>query len=122
LIVMNDLETINAATLLAHPDLRPLISTRIDELAEYGVDSIHELVNIIVIEPWDTIQAIDEELGFDVLDRPVDVIECHPHWYELTYVLGDDGFGIVMFIPVEGVTPPLLDRCRQLRQDATVEF
>jgi hypothetical protein len=119
---MNDLATIQAATVLAHPDLRPLISTRIDELAEYGVDGIHELVNIIVIEPWDTLQAIDEKLGLDVLDRPVDVIERHPNWYELTYVLGDDGFGIVMFIPIDGVNHPLLDRCRQLSQDTAVEF
>lgn len=119
---MNDLATIHAATVLAHPDLQPLISTRIDELAEFGVDSIHELVNIIVIEPEDTIQAIDEELGFDVLDRSTDVIECHPNWYELTYVLGDDGFGIVLYVPLEGVCPPLIDRCRQLSQDTIVEF
>ncbi len=122
MIVMNDLATIHAATVLAHPDLQPLISTRIDELAEYGVDSIHELVNIVVIEPQDTLGAIDEELGFDVLERPVDVIECHPHWYELTYVLGDDGFGIVIYVPLEGVSPPLLQRCQQLGQTATVEF
>ena len=29
---------------------------------------------------------------------------CHPgkarrHWYEVVYVLGDDGFGIVIFVP-----------------------
>ena len=29
---------------------------------------------------------------------------CHPgkahrHWYEMVYVLGDDGFGIVIFVP-----------------------
>lgn len=122
MIVMNDLATIHAAAVLAHPDLRPLISSRIEELSEYGVDSIHELVNFVVIETGDTIAAIDAEVGFSILDRPVDVIECHARWYELTYVLSDDGFGIVMFIPLEGTSPALLSRCHQLSQTATVEF
>lgn len=119
---MNDLATIQAATVLAHPDLQPLISNRIEELAEYGVDSIHELVNIIIVEPGDTLQAVNDELGIDVMDRPVDVIECHSNWYGLTYVLGDDGFGLIVFIPIEDVDPQLLSLCLRLSQAAAVEF
>ena len=28
-----------------------------------------------------------------------EVIEEHKFWYEVVYVLGDDGFGIVIFVP-----------------------
>ena len=28
-----------------------------------------------------------------------EVIEAHSYWYEAVYVLGDDGFGIVIFVP-----------------------
>lgn len=83
-----------------HPDptLRKLLSRRIEELTEYTED-LAELIHINILEPSDTLTSVDVQLGFSLWDRPIDVIESHPGWYELTIVLADSGFGNVLYIP-----------------------
>jgi hypothetical protein len=94
------------------PDLSALVAKRFQELAEYDDYDLGDLVNIFVIEPGDPLTAIDAELGFTLVDRPIDVIENHPCWYELTIVLSDDGFGFVLYVPKQpGVEPDLLAMC-----------
>jgi hypothetical protein len=43
--------------------------------------------------------TVDVQLGFSLGERPIDVIESHPGWYEITIVLSDDGFGVVLYVP-----------------------
>jgi hypothetical protein len=81
------------------PELLKLIGKRIDELSEYIANDLGELINIFVIEPNDTLIAVQAQLGFELLDRPLDAAENHSCWYELTFVLSDDGFGAVVFVP-----------------------
>jgi len=76
-----------------------LIAQRLEELSEYDDCDLSSLINIAVVEPGDTLPQIETELGFSPAQRPVDVIESHPSWYELTYVLADDGFGVVLYVP-----------------------
>jgi len=111
--VMRDSASIRGSvTALSDSTLTHLIARRIDELAEYG-EELAELVNIIVIDPGDELSTIDAELGFPLLDRPLDVMEAHPGWFELTLVLGDDGFGVVVYVPVHpGVDARLIEHCR----------
>jgi hypothetical protein len=46
------------------------------------------------------------------MQRSFDVIEIHPGWYELTIVLSDSGFGIVLYVPKYPYTDPrLLEIC-----------
>lgn len=111
LIALTQQAQIHEAATSGDPELQTLISNRIDELAEFG--PIDELAHFLIVEHQDDLDAIDAHLGFSVLERPVDVIERHAHWFELTYVLRDDGFGVVLFVPMEGASPPLLDLCRQ---------
>jgi hypothetical protein len=87
-------------TALQHPDptLRKLISRRIEELSDY-TDDLAELIHILILEPSDTLTFGDVQLGFSLGDRPIDVIESHPGWYEFTIVLSDDGFGVVLYVP-----------------------
>ena len=111
MIALTQQAQIHAAATSGDPELQTLISNRIDELAEFG--PIDELAHFLIVEPQDDLDAIDAHLGFSVLERPVDVIERHARWFELTYVLRDDGFGVVVFVPMEGSSKPLLDLCRQ---------
>lgn len=92
-----------------HPDpnLRTLISSRIEELSDYTED-LANLIHIYILEPSDTLTTVDVQLGFSLAERSIDVIEGHPGWYELTIVLSDDGFGVVLYVPIGIDTDPQL--------------
>jgi hypothetical protein len=94
------------------PAVAPFISKRIEELSEYADYDLAELVHIIVVETGDTLAELDAVLGFAVEDRAVDAIDSHPGCYEVAFVLGQDGFGLVLYVPKRlGIDPRLLDLC-----------
>ncbi|MDR7097621.1 hypothetical protein [Hydrogenophaga laconesensis] len=97
----------------AEPSLSVLITRLIADLDDEGCD-LTEMVRIVVVEPGDALETIDAELGFPLLERPLDVIETHDGWIELTMVLSDDGSGIVVYVPVRpGVDARLLAHCQE---------
>ncbi len=109
--VMRDSASIRGS--VSDPTLSPLIARLIEDLADYDRE-LEEMVQVVVIDPGDEMTTIDAALGFPLLDRPLDVIEAHPGWFELTYVLSDDGFGVVVYVPVRpGVDPRLIEHCRE---------
>jgi len=88
-----------------------LLALRIEGLSDYE-ESLSELIHILVIEPSDALTDVDAELGFSLSDRPWDVVESHPGWYEITVVVSDDGFGWVIYVPKHANTDAaLLERC-----------
>ena len=99
---MHPLQTHAAIHHQAHhhpdPNLRKLIAQRIDELTDYTED-LADLIHILILEPSDTLTSVDVQLGFSLCERPIDAIESHPGWHELTWVLSDDGFGVVLYVP-----------------------
>lgn len=114
------------AFLVSDPDaeLAGLINARVDELAEY-TDELGELATFIVIQAGDAIEAIDAALVFGILSNRFDRIPFgapgftpswdglaeHTDWFELTYVLSDDGFGIEVYVPKADAPPELLAMC-----------
>lgn len=102
----------------SHPDpeLRSILSVRLLELGEYGMDDIGELAHFIVMEEGDHITDLEAHLGFPVLSDPPawEVIESYLNWYALVYVLRQDGFGVETFIP-KGLTsaPDLMGICKE---------
>ncbi|WP_428145743.1 hypothetical protein [Delftia acidovorans] len=93
-------------------ELGELIGLRIEELAEYEVDDLSSLVTILVLEPGDALTTVGAQLGFSLLDRDCDVAESHQDWFELTLVLGDDGFGVVIYVPKHtDLDPQLMAYC-----------
>lgn len=89
-------------------ELGELIGLRIEELAEYEVNDLSSLIKILVLEPSDALTNVDAELGFSILDRPCDVAESHQDWFELTLVISDDGFGVIVYVPKHANLDPLL--------------
>lgn len=97
------------------PAVAPFIAKRIEELSEYADYDLAELVHIFVVQPGDTLVDLDAALGFPVEDRAVDAIDSHPSCWELTYVLADDGFGYVVYVPKSAdIDPRLLEVCASL--------
>ena len=81
--------------------LRELIARRILDLADYSDYELENLLNIITIEPSDAIA----DLGFLLGDRLPELVEYHTAWVELTYIISDDGFGWVVYVPVDRACP-----------------
>lgn len=86
-----------------------------------------DLVPILVIEPGDTEENIIREIGFSPLVNRVDgerfpspeftpnweYICNHGDWFEQVYVTGDDGSGVMIFVPDDDrIDLALLTLCR----------
>lgn len=94
------------------PTLVELIVAHIQILTEYEGYDWSELVRFVVVERNDTVSSLEGALGFPVMANRFDgcrygepgfspsweFINEHKDWYEVVYVLGDDGFGVVVFV------------------------
>ena len=81
------------------PSLRALLARRTKDILD-NVDEdyhLHELVTFVVLGPGDSREALDRELGF-ALDA-FETLEEHPGYYEIVYVVSDDGYGYEVFVP-----------------------
>jgi hypothetical protein len=76
------------------PELRQLITDTFARVA----DCPEILGFVLVVEPGDTIAIIDASWGFPFLGRHEFIVE-HAGYFELVYVLGQDGYGIECCIP-----------------------
>lgn len=107
--------------------IRELVQQRIDDLHDDGFD-LAELGYFLVVEPGDTIEAIDAQVGFPILCNRLtglrwdqtgftpsfELVEEFSACFDLVYVTSDDGVGVEVFVPKsEGVDPELLAMCRR---------
>ena len=89
-----------------------MIERCVASLSDFDDCNLAELVTFIVVEPGDSVEAIDDALGFPILNRPFELLADHADWYEMVFVLSDDGYGIEVFISkAPGVDPGLLAMC-----------
>ncbi len=93
-------------------ELGELIGQHIEELAMFGEADLSALIKLLVLEPCDGLEAINAELGFSLLERRSDAAQSHQGWFCLTFVLSDDGFGVVVYVPKHsGIEPALQAYC-----------
>ena len=104
------------ATYLDDPldlDLKSLLTTRRDQLMEYDLS---ELGVFVIIQPGDTMAAIETATGWPILMDGVPTFEWvqrHGTIWEIPFVLADSGAGHVLIVPEgEGIDTTLLDLCR----------
>jgi hypothetical protein len=101
-----------AAITYTDNELRELLTKRMQQLRSNYDGDLEEIVHFLVVEPGDTPREVEAELGFSPLINMERVcfgdpdftpdwewIQCHGRWFELVYILTDDGFGSVIFIP-----------------------
>lgn len=102
--------------------LRRLLIRRMEDLSYLLADfDLADLLRIIVMAEGDTATVVEEAIPHRLLtdwsDRPSsdlgfvppwEVCEVHPRWFELTFILADDGFGVVVYVPREGCTDTVL--------------
>ncbi len=117
----------STALQISNVAIRELVQHRIDALHGDGFD-LADIGYFLVVEPGDTIEAINVQAGFPILcnhltdkrwDQPTftpsfELVEEFPACYCIVFVLGQDGAGIELFVPkTEGVEPDLLAMCRR---------
>jgi hypothetical protein len=118
------------------PDIRALISERIPILTDgepYDPDT-HGY--FIIMEPGDTADALAARMRFPVLENRflpkafgdpgfapcAEVIEEHPRFFDVVYVIGDAGFGINLFVLKQpGVPAEILAMYAQFAIPAPLE-
>ena len=123
MIVVRDLPTIDQ---ISNLQIRELVLARINDLGGEAFDS-SELGIFLVVEAGDTIEAIQAQFGFNILQNrftgirfnatgftpSFEFIEEFPACYDMVFVLDDTGIGIELFVPkVEGIDPDLTAMCR----------
>ena len=108
------------------PELRELLAAHVKSLNEYEGFELSELVSFIVFEVCDTVADLDAALGFPIMANRFDgvrfgepgfspsweAIEEHINWFEMVYVLSDDGFGVVVLVS-KHADPELLKMLQQ---------
>jgi len=122
--IVNDLPSVANVT---DPPIRRLVQQRIDDLGGDHFSST-DLGYILVIEPGDTLEAIQAQIGFDILSNrwtglrydqegftpPFEFIEDFGSCFDGVWVVSDTGWGIEAIVPkVEGIPPDLLDMCKR---------
>ncbi len=84
------------------PSLRALIGLRVWQVDTDRRRPLGEILQIVVIQPGDTIEVIHEAVGFPITWEQADQpgwewFNDHGSWFELAYVLTDD-FGLLVFL------------------------
>ena len=103
--------------------LKRLLTERCSQLG----GAIAGEARFVIVQPGDSIEALEAELNFSVFQNPADGtrfgdpdftpgwewIEDHGHTFELVFILDDSGFAHVVLIEnAQGVDPELLKLCR----------
>ena len=110
MITINDGEALPRAL---NPSLGELITLRVSQLRRNYDGPINQIVVFHIVEAGDSQERVAEDLGFSPLQNLVDGttfgdpefepnfewITCHGAWFELVYIMTDDGFGTIVFVP-----------------------
>lgn len=81
------------------PQLRALLVARarqVEEDTEPDVE-LGELAHFHAVQPGDTLDTVEEALGMAMDER--EWLTDHGGWYEAAWIVSDDGFGHILFIP-----------------------
>ena len=110
------------------PDLKTILLGRLALLyPEFSEWDLADLAHFIIVEPGDSIDAIETEVGISPFVNLVDDTRFpdpafEPAWefciarkgyFDLTFALCDSGLGLCLLVQdCEGVDPALLELCR----------
>jgi hypothetical protein len=109
-VIRSTLEAEGIADIAIHR----LILERIQGIADDIPFDSHVHGFFVIVEAGDTLEAINANLGFDLLTRQVEIAQdCGTCW-DLLLIMDDSGFGIELFLhKVDGMSVELLEFCRR---------
>ena len=111
---------------IGNPAIRQLVEERINDLGDEAFDAT-EIGYFLVVEAIDTIEAIQKQVGFNVLKNrftgirfdatgftpSFEFVEEFASCFDMVLVISNDGYGVELFVPkTDGVDADLLAMCR----------
>ena len=105
-------------------DLKDLLRGHVEQLAEYEEYTMEELAEFLIVDAGDALSDVESAYGQQLVDGgeftfTVEYITEHGGWYEVIWIISDDGFGLALFIEIHPETDPaLLAACRHAIADA----
>ena len=115
------------------PDVRRLVWTRFHQISAGEIYDDDRHGELIVVEPGDTVAALEEECGWPILHDPFDntrfgepdflptfeALEEWPGCFEIVIIANDSGAGTLVFVPKQpGIDADLLAMCARHAQPA----
>ena len=114
---MQIIRTQEDASTIADRELRHLISRVFASVIEFP----EILCFILIVEAGDSTAMLDAQLGYPILTTPREILEEHAGYFEMLFVISDDGSGIEVLIPkTAGIDADLLVMCAQFARPGTV--
>jgi hypothetical protein len=102
------------------PELKQLLQAHWDRLQEWQDYALEELAQFIIVQPGDSLDDVMGACGWSPATdfaSPVEIITQHSQLIEAVFILSDDGFGLVLLVPIAQTTDPaVLAACNKLLQ------
>ena len=111
-----------ATTTIADPELRALLDERFADLCQDEPYDPELLGYFVVVEPGDGVEALEAATGCPIVhdlfretrfgdpdfSPAFEWLAEHQGYYEVAFILNDDGYGVGIFVPRQGGTDPEL--------------
>lgn len=112
--IIFDAAIYEAATNHPDPDFRTLLSKLLTAISCDGEFDPTELVRLVVIDPGDTLETVNADLGY-TLTPDWEARDREGTWTALLYVVSDWGDGIAALIPANrpDIDPAFLRLCSE---------
>lgn len=92
-------------------ELQQLLHAHLATLAAFDDIALGELANFLILEPEDPASRLELAISRNLGSISVETCLSHSEWVELVFIVSDDGFGYVVFIPKGIKDQALLDFC-----------
>ena len=113
MLILTDAAINDAAIFHPDPDFRTLLSRLLAGISCDGEFDPAELVRLVVIEPGDTLEAVNTDMGY-TLTPDWEARDREGGWTALTYILSDYGEGLIVLIPDRpDIDPAFLHLCSE---------
>ncbi|KMS52922.1 hypothetical protein V474_23495 [Novosphingobium barchaimii LL02] len=101
----------DVSAVLEGNEVHGLLEAHVERLSVYADFDLTDLAMFAVVMPGDTLDSIEDDLGRSLIDdagafnQPPEIIQRHQRWFELAFILSDDGFGLILFVPIDMSSP-----------------
>ena len=116
LTITNSAEMARVLPTMTDTALKRILTARVEQLSEYDDYDLGELAHFLIVQPGDTLDAIEAALDFSPITNLAEVITDHGGLFEAVFILSDDGFGWVLLVPDD---PAIPTRLRELCRDSS---
>ena len=95
------------------PTLLARLAAQQEYLTAYPDYRFEELGLFIVVEPADCLSELQQQTTSQLVEGPTfaiepEAVDRHEPWLEVLFILSDDGFGLVLWLPLGGSLHPTM--------------